>query len=152
MLKFDQAINLIFLITLAKTLLFKHMTQFTLLLASILGCLAVIFGAFGAHALKKILSDDQLKSFETGVKYQMYHVIVLLVIGFNFKLETSSEKYMVYSFIGGILLFSFSIYGLVISSAKNKKIKLLGPITPLGGLLLVCGWALLAYNVLNMDC
>jgi len=128
------------------------MTQFTLLFASILGCLAVIFGAFGAHALKKILSEDQLKSFETGVKYQMYHALVLLIIGFNFKLETASEKYMVYSFIIGILLFSFSIYGLVISSAKNKKMKFLGPITPLGGLLLVCGWGLLAYNVLNMDC
>jgi len=128
------------------------MTQFTLLFASILGCLAVIFGAFGAHALKKLLSEEQLKSFETGVKYQMYHALVLLLIGFNFKLETESEKYMIYSFIIGILLFSFSIYGLVISSAKNKKMKFLGPITPLGGLLLFCGWGLLAYNVLNMDC
>jgi len=125
------------------------MTQFTLLFASILGCLAVIFGAFGAHALKKLLSEEQLKSFETGVKYQMYHALVLLLIGFNFKLETESEKYMVYSFIIGILLFSFSIYGLVISSAKNKKMKFLGPITPLGGLFLIIGWALLFYNIIN---
>ena len=125
------------------------MTQFTLLFASILGCLAVIFGAFGAHALKKILSEDQLKKFETGVKYQMYHALVLLIIGFNFKLETTSEKYMIYSFIAGILLFSFSIYGLVISSAKNKKLKFLGPITPLGGLFLIIAWALLFYNILN---
>ena len=126
------------------------MTQFTLLFASILGALAVVFGAFGAHALKKLLNSEQLKSFETGVKYQMYHAIVLLLIGFNFNLETTSEKYMVYSFIAGILLFSFSIYGLVISSAKNKKWRFLGPITPLGGLLLVCGWCLLFYNILNM--
>ena len=126
------------------------MTQFTLLFASILGALAVIFGAFGAHALKKTLNSEQLKSFETGVKYQMYHAIVLLLIGFNFNLETTSEKYMVYCFIAGILLFSFSIYGLVISAAKNKKIRFLGPITPLGGLLLVCGWCLLFYNILNM--
>ncbi|MFZ2430006.1 MAG: DUF423 domain-containing protein, partial [Lutibacter sp.] len=70
------------------------MTQFTLIFASILGGLAVIFGAFGAHALKKILSEEQLKSFETGVKYQMYHAIVLLIVGFNFNLETASEKYM----------------------------------------------------------
>ena len=125
------------------------MIQFTLLSASILGGLAVIFGAFGAHALKKILNEDQLKSFETGVKYQMYHALVLLLIGFNFELETSSEKYMVYSFIIGILLFSFSIYGLVISSAKNKKLRFLGPITPLGGLLLVCGWCLLFYSILS---
>ena len=125
------------------------MTQFTLLFASILGGLAVIFGAFGAHALKQLLNKEQLKSFETGVKYQMYHAIVLLLIGFNFNLETTSEKYMVYSFIAGILLFSFSIYGLVISSAKNKKWRFLGPITPLGGLLLVCGWCLLFYSILG---
>jgi len=125
------------------------MTQFTLLFASILGVLAVIFGAFGAHALKKLLNNEQLKSFETGVKYQMYHAIVLLLIGFNFNLETTSEKYMVYSFIVGILLFSFSIYGLVISSAKNKKLRFLGPITPLGGLLLVCGWCLLFFSFLH---
>ncbi len=125
------------------------MTQFTLLFASTLGGLAVIFGAFGAHALKKLLNQEQLKNFETGVKYQMYHAIVLLLIGFNFNLETASEKYMVYSFIVGILLFSFSIYGLVISSAKNKKLRFLGPITPLGGLLLVSGWCLLFYSILG---
>jgi uncharacterized membrane protein YgdD (TMEM256/DUF423 family) len=126
------------------------MIQFTLLFASILGGLAVVFGAFGAHALKKILSDDQLKSFETGVKYQMYHAIVLLIVGFNFNLETTSEKYMVYSFMLGVLLFSFSIYGLVISSAKNKKLTFLGPVTPLGGLLLIIGWGLLFYSILNL--
>ena len=126
------------------------MTQFTLLFASILGGLAVVFGAFGAHALKKILSEEQLKSFETGVKYQMYHALVLLVIGFNFNFETASEKYMVYSFMAGILLFSFSIYGLVISSAKNKKLTFLGPVTPLGGLLLIVGWGLLFYTILTL--
>ncbi|AMC11873.1 hypothetical protein Lupro_11620 [Lutibacter profundi] len=127
------------------------MIQFTLLFASILGGLAVIFGAFGAHLLKKILNKEQLKSFETGVKYQMYHAIVLLLIGFNFDLEKASEKYMVYSFILGVLLFSFSIYGLVISSAKNKKLTFLGPITPLGGLFLIIGWGFLFYSILNID-
>ena len=126
------------------------MTQFTLLFASILGGLAVVFGAFGAHALKKILSEAQLKSFETGVKYQMYHAIVLLIVGFNFNLETASEKYMVYSFMAGMILFSFSIYGLVISSAKNKKLTFLGRVTPLGGLFLIIGWGLLFYTILNL--
>ncbi len=110
---------------------------------AILGMLAVIFGAFGAHALKKTFTEDQLKSFETGVKYQMYHAIVLLFIGFNLNFSTAIENYIVYSFIIGVFLFSFSIYGLCISASKNKKIKILGPITPLGGLFLVLGWGLL---------
>jgi uncharacterized membrane protein YgdD (TMEM256/DUF423 family) len=126
------------------------MIQFTLLFACVSGGLAVVSGAFGAHALKKILSKEQLKSFETGVKYQMYHAIVLLFIGFSFNLESASEKYMVYSFMAGIFLFSFSIYGLVISSAKNKKLRFLGPITPIGGLLLIVGWSLLGYAIYTM--
>jgi uncharacterized membrane protein YgdD (TMEM256/DUF423 family) len=125
------------------------MNQFTLVFAAIFGMLAIILGAFGAHALKKILNDDQLKSFETGVKYQMYHAIVLLILGFQLEFTQPIESYMVYSFIGGILLFSFSIYGLVISSAKNKKMRFLGPITPMGGLLLTMGWGLFLYLVIT---
>ena len=116
------------------------------IMGSLYGLLAVVFGAFGAHALKMTLNEQQLKSFETGVKYQMYHAIVLLVLGFNLNLDSSLERYMVYSFIIGTFLFSFSIYGLSISAAKGRKIKVLGPITPLGGLLLVLGWALLLYS------
>ena len=127
------------------------MQQYTLLFSSIFGGLAVIFGAFGAHALKKILNTEQLKSFETGVKYQMYHAIVLLIIGFNFNFNTAPEKYAIYCFILGVFLFSFSIYGLVISSAKNRKLRFLGPVTPIGGLLLVCGWVLLIYSFINSE-
>ena len=118
-------------------------------MGSLYGLLAVVFGAFGAHALKKSLNEQQLKSFETGVKYQMYHAILLLILGFNFNLETALERYMIYCFIVGIFLFSFSIYGLSISAAKGRKIRILGPITPLGGLLLVIGWALLLYSFIQ---
>lgn len=114
-------------------------------MGAILGILAVIFGAFGAHILKKSFTPEQLTSFETGVKYQMYHALVLLMIGFNFNLDTGLEKYMVYCFIIGTLLFSFSIYGLCISASKGRKLKFLGPVTPLGGLFLVTGWSLLLY-------
>ncbi len=109
------------------------------------GLLAVIFGAFGAHALQKLLTAEQLKSFETGVKYQMYHALLLLVIGFNFNLETTLEKGMAYCFMVGTFLFSFSIYGLTLSASKGRKLKFLGPVTPFGGLLLVFGWGLLLY-------
>ena len=112
------------------------------------GLLAVVFGAFGAHALKKSLNNDQLKSYETGVKYQMYHAILLLVLSFNLNLDTSLEKYMVYCFIFGILLFSFSIYALLIGKSKGKNMKFLCPVTPLGGLLLVAGWGLLLHSFL----
>ena len=123
------------------------MTQQTFIITgAFFGMLAIIFGAFGAHALKKILSDDQLKSFETGIKYQMYHAIVLLFLGFNFQFSTSA---MYWCFTLGILLFSFSIYGLVLSDAKGKKLKFLGPITPIGGLLFVIGWLLLILKAIN---
>ena len=118
-------------------------------IGALYGLLAVIFGAFGAHTLKKSLSEEQLKSFETGVKYQMYHAIVLLVLGFNLNLTTSVEKYMIYCFIIGTFLFSFSIYGLTLSTSKGKKLKFLGPITPIGGLLLVVGWGLLLYSFIQ---
>lgn len=116
---------------------------------SLYGLLAVVFGAFGAHALKKTFADEQLKSFETGVKYQMYHAIVLLVLGFNLNLTTGIEKYMIYCFVIGIFLFSFSIYGLCLSASKGKKLKFLGPITPIGGMFLVTGWALLLYSFIK---
>ena len=119
-----------------------------LIFGSIFGLTAVIFGAFGAHLLKKKLNQEQLNSFETGVKYQMYHAIVLLVLGFNLVENSSIDSYIIYAFTIGIFLFSFSIYGLVISSANNKKLKFLGPITPLGGLFLVLGWSLLLYKYL----
>jgi uncharacterized membrane protein YgdD (TMEM256/DUF423 family) len=126
------------------------MTQIALIFGSLFGFTAVIFGAFGAHLLKKKLTKDQLQSFETGVKYQMYHGIVLLVLGFNLNIDTLVDTFSICAFIVGTILFSFSIYGLVISSANNKKMRLLGPITPLGGLFLVLGWGLLIYKFITI--
>jgi len=121
------------------------------LLGALFGLLAVLFGAFGAHSLKKSLSESQLKSFETGVKYQMYHAILLLVLGFNLGFTTALEKNMAYCIILGTFLFSFSIYGLSIGASKGKSLKFLGPITPIGGLLLIIGWGLLFYSfIANM--
>ena len=117
--------------------------EITLIAAAVFGILAIVLGAFGAHALKKKFTEDQLSSFETGVKYQMYHAILLLIIGLNFPLVNILEQWMVFFIIVGVILFSFSIYGLCISSSSGKKIKILGPITPLGGLSLIIGWILM---------
>lgn len=124
------------------------MREFILIFAGIYGGLAVIFGAFGAHLLKKKFTADQSSSFETGVRYQFFHAIVLLSIGFNLDFTTNIENLMGWFFIIGVFLFSFSIYGLCLSSAKGKRIKVLGPITPLGGLFLVAAWILLLISVI----
>ena len=120
-----------------------------LVFGSLFGALAIIFGAFGAHALKKKLNPEQLQSFETGVKYQMYHAITLVVLGFNLSDESSINDYIIHCMIIGTILFSFSIYGLVLSSANNRKLKFLGLITPLGGLLLTISWILLFYKFIS---
>lgn len=123
------------------------MKELVLIAAGVFGVLAVVFGAFGAHALKKRFNEDQLRSFETGVKYQMYHAIILIICGITFPFLTTIQNVMGWFFIVGIILFSFSIYGLTLSSYKGRKIKILGPVTPLGGLLLVVAWILLTINL-----
>ena len=125
------------------------MKELVLMFGGLYGTLAVIFGAFGAHALKRTLDTEQLKSFETGVKYQMYHSLMLIILGITFPFLEISQVIMGWCFILGIFLFSFSIYGLVLSSSKGKKLKFLGPVTPLGGLLLVIGWILFTVNAIK---
>ncbi|MBL4745466.1 MAG: DUF423 domain-containing protein [Flavobacteriaceae bacterium] len=126
------------------------MDKYTLIIGITYGALAVIFGAFGAHYLKSKLTLQALQSFETGVKYQFYHALFLLTIGFNAP-EIGENTSLIASVTAlGILLFSFSIYGLVLSDMKGKKIKLLGPITPLGGLCLIAGWGILLLSIVGI--
>ena len=126
------------------------MKEVVLICGGIYGALAVIFGAFGAHGLKKYLDAEQLKSFETGVKYQMYHALMLILIGVIFPFVGFSQNLMAWFFILGVFFFSFSIYGLVLSSAQGRKMSFLGPVTPLGGLLLVMAWILFTVNVVSV--
>lgn len=123
------------------------MSNVILILGGVFGGLAVVFGAFGAHALKKRFSPELQKSFETGVKYQMYHALILILCGQIFSFSQFSQDLMAWCFIAGTILFSFSIYGLTLSSSSGKKWRFLGPVTPLGGLLLVSGWVLFVYNL-----
>lgn len=113
----------------------------------VLGALGVVFGAFGAHLLKRKLSVDQLKSYETGVKYQIYHALLLIILAFNIPFIDTLSILMGWCIILGVFLFSFSIYGLVLTGAYGNKMKWLGPVTPLGGLLLVIGWILFIVQV-----
>lgn len=119
------------------------MKQLVLIAASVYGTIAVILGAFGAHAFKAMLTPEKLASFDTGVRYQMYHAIVLLVIGLTLSFTSSLEKWAAISIIVGVFLFSFSIYFLAFSEYWNVNLKFLGPITPIGGMFMIAGWVLL---------
>ena len=120
-----------------------------LLVAAILGVTAIILGAFGAHALKKLLSMEQLATFEVGVRYQMYHALFLLFVGTFAFLGEKERSIIFYLTIVGVLFFSGSIYLLATNGITNLKTKFLGPITPIGGLLLISAWSYLFYSILS---
>lgn len=125
------------------------MKTFTLVVGAFYGLLSVILGAFGAHAFKKILSVDRLTSFETGVRYQMYAAFFLLIVGYILKFETKSENWISWLMIVGTVFFSFSIYFLSFQDVWGVNLKFLGPITPLGGLLMILSWAMLIFYFLK---
>ena len=114
----------------------------TLVIAAISGMLAVMLGAFGAHILKNIISDEMLEVYKTGIQYQFYHTFALLVVGILMKFNSSKVlKWSSYFFIVGIILFSGSLYVMAITG-----IKLVGIITPFGGVLWIIAWILLVVH------
>ena len=115
--------------------------------ASVLGAVAIILGAFGAHALKKVLSVEQLNTFETGVKYQMYHALLLLFIATTPLLADKAKKGILYLVVVGILFFSGSIYLLATNDLTSFNFRVIGFVTPIGGLLLICSWVWLFVEV-----
>lgn len=121
------------------------MKTITLIIGAFYGLMSVVLGAFGAHALKKVLSPARLESFETGVRYQMYAAFFLLIVGYILKFETGLEKWIAILMIAGVFLFSVSIYFLSFQEVWNTSLKFLGPITPLGGLLMIISWGMLIY-------
>lgn len=114
-----------------------------------LGLTAIILGAFGAHALKTKLSIEQLSSFETGVKYQMYHALLLLTLSFYSNISEKIKKIVFYLVVFGVLLFSVSIYLLATRPISGLQLNFLGPITPVGGLLLILAWTLLMLHFIK---
>ena len=115
--------------------------------AALLGITAIILGAFGAHALKKQLSVEQLGSFETGVKYQMYHALFLLFLGINTFLNAKVKKTVFQLVVFGVFIFSGSIYLLTTKAITGVDFKFIGIVTPIGGVLLIMAWSVLFWNV-----
>ena len=111
------------------------------------GLSAVVLGAFAAHALKELLDTTQIESFQTGVRYQMYHALLLIFLASNEQLR--SVKLLLLLVIG-VILFSFSIYLLSIREVIGmESLKFLGPITPIGGSLLIISWLILLINTIR---
>ena len=111
-----------------------------LIITAIIGALTIVLGAFGAHALKNTLTETFFNSFETAVRYQMYHVFVLLFVNTTDIISDSFKNKISYALLAGIFLFSGSIYTITLAQIPVKSIWF---VTPLGGLCFIIGWILL---------
>lgn len=120
--------------------------------ATAMGALAVILGAFGAHKLKELVPPETVSTFQTGVTYQFYHVFALLAVGILYAHIPGPQ--LIWAgrcFIGGILLFSGSLYLLtVLKMTNNVGLRGIGIITPIGGLVFIVGWVNLLLGVLKI--
>ena len=124
-----------------------------LITATLFILLGIIFGALGAHALEKVLTTEQLASYEVGVKYQIYHGIALLILvalthKFNFSLKIIYRLLVI-----GVIIFSGSIYALVFQNLIGVKLGMIfGPLTPIGGFIMIIGWLLFLIKLLKTNC
>ncbi len=120
------------------------MNKTILITGAMLGISSVVFGAFAAHGLKALIETESLQTFETGVRYQMYHALLLLFVGSFNSLSKKTKKIIFYLVVGGLLLFSGSIYGLSTNSLSAFNFKSVAFVTPIGGLLLIVAWIVMA--------
>ena len=112
---------------------------------------SVILGAFGAHLLKDLLSAAELSSFKTGVRYQMFHALGIIILSLNTNKFTDKLNRVLQIMSFGVILFSFSIYFLSLQNILNISLSFLGAITPIGGLFLISSWMLLFFIVKKND-
>ncbi len=125
------------------------MNRTILLVGTAMGMLAIVLGAFAAHGLEKLVDAQAIDTFETGVKYQMYHALFLLFLGIWDGLPSKPKKIVFTLILLGVVLFSFSIYLLALNSLTSFDFKIIGFLTPIGGVLMILGWAVLAYKILK---
>ncbi|MFL5772906.1 MAG: DUF423 domain-containing protein [Flavisolibacter sp.] len=121
------------------------MYKIFLIIGTVLAGLSVVLGAFGAHGLRKLVNADTLAIYQTGVQYQMYHAIALIVIGILAdRVAVNFSGYAAFFFISGIVLFSGSLYLISSLRAMNRTVpSYINFITPVGGLLFILGWIML---------
>ena len=118
-----------------------------LLSGTTFGVLAVVLGAFGAHGLENLVEKEAIETWDTGVSYQMYHALFLLILGNIDLLSDAWKRWIFRCIVIGIVLFSFSIYLLATNSLTSFDFKLIALATPLGGFLLITGWVLFGIGI-----
>lgn len=116
---------------------------------AVLIVIGIILGALGAHGLKKLVDSQALLTFETGVRYQMYVGFALLILGVNADKLLMNLKWVIRLMVTGMLLFSVSLYFMVLQEPMGISLKFLGPITPIGGGLMIISWGLFIKNLLS---
>lgn len=120
-----------------------------ILIAAVLGAIAIVLGAFGAHGLKQLISPESITVFETGVKYQMYHALFLLFLGTTSLVSDKVKNTILILVVTGVAFFSGSIYFLACNSLFSFDFKKIGIITPIGGLLLIGAWITLFLHLIK---
>lgn len=126
-----------------------EMQKKLILLGSSLGFIGIILGAFAAHGLESLISEDAIKTFETGVKYQIYHALFLVFLSSQKFTTQKLNKSLFWLVLIGVVFFSGSIYGLATNELTNFDFKHIAWITPIGGSLLILSWILVFFNVLK---
>jgi len=126
------------------------MNKYLLIAGTLFGGLAVVLGAFAAHGLEKLITPDQIETFETGVRYQMYHAFLLLIVGCINMIDEKTKKTILWITVFGIILFSGSIYVLATNDLTSFDFKTIGFVTPLGGLLFIITWGILLFKFLKI--
>jgi uncharacterized membrane protein YgdD (TMEM256/DUF423 family) len=125
------------------------MNKKLLITGSVLGIFGIILGAFAAHGLEKLVDVAAIKSFETGVRYQMYHAFLLLILGSTSFVGLKAKKIIFYLVLLGLIFFSGSIYGLATNALSNFDFKTIAWITPIGGLLLIVAWTVMLVGIIR---
>lgn len=127
-----------------------NMNKKTLIAGSVFGLISIVLGAFASHSLEKIIAMEAIETFQVGVRYQMYHALLLLFVGSTTKIRPKSKRWIFWLAVVGVVLFSGSIYFLATNELTGFDFKTIGFVTPIGGLLLIVSWLIMLLDFLNL--
>lgn len=125
------------------------MNKKIIITGAVFGVLGIILGAFAAHGLEKLVDAEAVKTFETGVRYQIYHAFFLLILGGTSFVNLKHKRIVLYFVILGVIFFSGSIYGLATNELSSFDFKTIAMVTPIGGLLLILGWIVMLIGIMR---